>query len=226
MSFEKLLEKLTEADVLAKALPAGEGIGDDKKIQAAAADGAGDDDDDDDEAGDDNTDPGNGNGDGDDKPMAKSFMLSLDDGSQMEAFDGTEMIKSLTDRLELSERALATNEEQVLKSLNIAVDMISAQSVQMKDQGALIKSLQNQVTALSKSGRGRTSTLVPHEKPALEAVMAKSHAASMGRDEILAKSLTAMQSGRITGLEASGIENRLNMNIAIDPALLSRIAAN
>lgn len=228
MSFEDLLGKLNEVATLAKALPADAGDGDDKKIQAAAADGA--DGDDGEGAGaegaDDADDEDDKDEEGGDKPLAKSFMLSLEDGTQMEAFDGTDMIKSLTDRLELSETALKTNEEQVLKSLNVAVDLISAQSVQLKEQGVLIKSLQGKVSELAKSGRGRTSTLTVAEKPNLETSLAKSQPAGMGREEVLAKSLSAMKSGRITGLEAAGIENRLNMGIAIEPELISRISSN
>lgn len=233
MSFELLLGKLNEVATLAKALPAADASdGDDKKIQAAAADGAAlGDGDGDFVAGDEDGDEDEDDLDGD-KPLAKSFMLALEDGTPMEAFDGTDMIKSLTDRLEVSELALKTNEEQVLKSLNVAVDLISAQSLQLKEQGAmvqeqgsLIKSLQGKVSELAKTGRGRNSTLTVAEKPQLE-TMAKSQPAGMGRDEILAKSNSAMHSGRITGLEASGIETRLNMGIPIDQELISRISSN
>lgn len=244
MSFDLLLGKLNEVAVLAKALPADAALADDKKIAAAAGEEGQDGEDvgaDDDTGGDAGAgaagDDGDGDGDdndddGEEKPLAKSFMLALEDGTQLEAFDGTELVKSLTLRVETAESALKHNEDQVLKSLNAAVDLISGQSLQLKEQGALvkeqgvlIKSLQGKVSELAKSGRGRTSTLTVVEKPQLESTLAKSHTAEMGRDELLAKSMSAMQSGRITGLEASGIETRLNMGMPIDPELISRISS-
>ena len=236
MSFELLLGRLLQADVLAKALPAGDAAAaDDKKILAAAGDGADEDigGGDGDDGDDDGEDENENEDDGKENPFAKSFMLTLEDGKQLEAFDGTELVKSLTLRVETAESALAHNEDQVLKSLNAAVDLIAGQSLQLKqqgklvhDQGDLIKSLQSKVSELAKSGRGRVSTLTVADKPQLESTLAKSQPAGMGRDELLAKSMSAMQSGRITGLEASGIETRLNMGMPIDPELISRISSS
>jgi hypothetical protein len=235
MSFEQLLGRIAQAATLAKSLPAagnkkpgGDNASGDQSLAAKAGPEAEDSDEGDD------ADAGEGDGEGDkpkgdqggetnqDEPVAKSFRLTLDDGTEMEAFDGAELIKSLNERVQAAESAQKQNEAQVLKSLNAAVDLVSAQSVQLKDQGDLIKSLQARVDALGKTGRGRVSVLTVADKPQLETV-AKSQPAAMGGEELIAKALGAMKAGRITGLEASGIENRIRMGIAVDPELVARV---
>lgn len=235
MSFEQLLEKLNDVATLAKALPSESD--DNKKIQAAAGEDEGDGpdgedyDDDGDEGADDDQDAADGKKkkkpfppeDEGDAPMTKSFSLTLEDGTELEAFDGTELVKSLTTRVELAEATLASNEENILKSLNSAVEIISAQSVQLKDQGAMIKSLTDKVSAMARTGRGRVSTLTVNEKPQLESSLAKSGPASIPREELVLKALSAMKEGRISGFEASGIDTALNMGATISPELISRI---
>ena len=90
-------ELLAELETLAKAQPAD---GDQKIAAAAAEGGAGAPDDEDDEG---EADPAAGNGepDGDEgKPMAKSFRVTMPDGTEQEAVDGTALVKSLGDRLD------------------------------------------------------------------------------------------------------------------------------
>lgn len=233
MSFEQLLGRIAQAATLTKSLPGGGNKKPDgdstssDQSQAVKPNLEAEESDDAEGAGD-----GEGQGDkpqgeqggeaNQDEPIAKSFRLTLDDGTEMEAFDGAELIKSLNERVQAAESAQKRNETQVLKSLNAAIDLISAQSVQMKDQGELIKSLQAKVEALGKTGRGRVSVLTVAEKPQLETV-AKSQPATMGGEELIAKALGAMKAGRITGLEASGIENRIRMGIAVDPELVARV---
>jgi hypothetical protein len=243
MSFEQLLGRIAQAATLAKSLPAGGdknqggSSGGDKNADAGAAGNA------DADAQDDEDDGGDGGGasgsetqgqkqtdkQGDatsaatqDEPIAKSFRLTLDDGTEMEAFDGAELIKSLTARVQSAESTLKQNEAQVLKSLNAAVDLMSAQAAQLKGQDALIKSLQTKVDALGKTGRGRASVLTIVDKPQLETV-SKSQATTVGGEELIVKALGAMKAGRISGLEASGVENRVRMGIAVDPELVARV---
>ncbi|HEX7642007.1 MAG TPA: hypothetical protein VF472_07310 [Burkholderiaceae bacterium] len=235
MSFEQLLGRIKQAATLAKSQPAaeskdgdGDGAGGGLGTAAAAGDGAEDGEDGEgngDESGGKSGDKPTGEQDApasQDGPLAKSFRLTLDDGTEMEAFDGAELIKSLNDRVQAAESAQKQNEAQVLKSLNAAVDLISAQSAQLTEQRDLIKSLQTKVEALGKTGRGRVSVLTVADKPQLT-TLAKSQPAAMGGEELIAKALGAMKAGRITGLEASGIENRVRMGIAVDPELVARV---
>lgn len=269
MSFEQLTNRLNEIGDLNKALSAdADGAADDKKIADAAGgegegapagsgstgdagadgvdnaaganDGAGDDA----AAGADKA-PGNPEDEeeegeeGAGAPLAKSFALQLEDGTQVEAFDGTEMLKSFTDRLETMELFAQSSQGEIMKSLNMAADLISTQAhaiktanqtialqgQTIKQTGDLLKSLQERVEQLAGAGRGRASTVTLNDKPQADGVLAKSLVGQepMGREEVLAKSLAAMTAGRISGIEAASIETRLNMRLPIEATLLAKI---
>src|SRR5258708_16977497 len=122
MSVKALLDEL---DIMVKAQPAAGSADDDKKIAAAAADGDGkvegaDADPDKDGDGD-----GDNDGDGDGKGMAKSFKITLADGSEAEAVDGAPMIKSLGDKLDLTEATM-------LKALGQTMAIIKGQDAMIK----------------------------------------------------------------------------------------------
>jgi hypothetical protein len=179
------------------------------------------------------------------KPLAKSFSLQLEDGTEVEAFDGTALIKSFTEQLAAAGERLQTVElhaqshsEQVMKALGTAADLlagqahaiktanatIAAQGKALEETGALVKSLQERVETLANAGRGRASTVSMNEKPAADGALVKSMGEPMSKQEILAKSLAAMQTGKISGLEASGIETRVNLGLPVDPVLLAKIS--
>jgi hypothetical protein len=242
MSFEQLLETM---GTLAKAQPATETtVEGSKKIQAAAADP---------ENNDDQTNADNNGGDalaadgidpsGKGKPLNKSFLLTMADGSEMEAFDGTEMLKSLTARLEASEGELAAEiqrgqvtEDKVLKSLQAAVGLIAAQTETLKTQETMIKSLNERVGVLSGMGRGVRSVRAATElsgvqlntslNTSLNKSLTGGQGDAMSNQQILAKSLGAMKAGRITGLDATRIETSINLGIPLSAELLSAISGN
>ncbi len=211
--FQKLMEELntlqSDQEAMTKALPADDGK-DEDKIQAAAAEG-----------GSDHSEPdgdegmgGEGDGDGDEgKPMAKSFKFTLEDGTEVEAEDGTELVKSLITRMD-------TNESTMAKALETTVGLIKA-------QGDMIKSLTDQVKKLSGEGRGRKAVVSVVEKPGATAhtdTMAKSHQPEgMNADEFFAKALTAQKEGRISGTEIALAETMLNRGQAIPPSIVQRV---
>lgn len=209
--FEKLLGEIAslgaEQEAMTKALPADDGK-DEEKIQAAAAEGGSD--------GDADDNGGAGDGDADDmgadgKPMAKSFKLTLEDGTEIEAQDGAEMVKALSDRLEASEATMA-------KALGSAVDLI-------KGQAAMIKSLSEKVTKLSGEGRGRKTVVSVVEKPEPGAsTMAKSEPAGMSHDQFFAKALKAQQEGRLSGTDIAVAEACLNRGQEIPASIIQRVA--
>lgn len=214
--FDSLLQELDgmEED-LQKSMPAdGEdgADGDDDKIAAAAEDGNADaDGDGEDDVNTDGDDDGDDN-DGDDGRMAKSFTLKLDDGSEVEAVDGTELVKALMARVE-------TNEGQMTKALQSAVNLI-------KSQGDLIKSLQGQVAKLGDSGRGRKTLLtVTEKKPVSE--LRKSEGSEgdegMTANEFMAKALSAQAAGRITGSDVAVAESYLNRGLAVPDRIVNRV---
>lgn len=213
--YEKLLEEL---ETMAKAMPGDEGA-DDDKIQAAAAaanpdaDGDGEND----VTGDDLNpeglgDEGEGEGDGDDEEtMGKSFALKLEDGTELEAIDGTELVKSLMARVE-------SNEGTVMKALSTAVDLLGK-------QGNMIKSLQDEVKKLAGEGRGRKTVVSVSEKPVAGATMAKSQGAADGlsANEFMAKALAAQASGRLTGLDVARAESALNKGLPVPQDVVNRV---
>lgn len=207
--FEKLMGELsqlgTDQETMTKALPADDGK-DEEKIQAAAAESGLDGDGDADDMG------GEPDGDEDDKPaMAKSFKFTLEDGTEVEAQDGSELVKSLQARVEKTEG-------EMFKALETAVGLI-------KGQGDLIKSMQDQIKKLGGEGRGRKAVVSVVEKPGpSETVMAKSEPAGMSHEQFFAKALTAQREGRISGTEIAIAESCLNRGEAIPQNIVQRVA--
>lgn len=213
--FEKLMEELstlgTQQAELAKALPADDGK-DEEKIQAAAGEGGSDDG----EAGDGDADDKGGAADGDaddnkaGKPMAKSFKLRLEDGTEVEAQDGSELVKSLQERIEQNEGVMA-------KAMESAIGLI-------KGQGELIKSLSEQVKKLSGEGRGRKTVVSVMEKPApVASTLAKSEPTGMSHEQFFAKALNAQKEGRLSGTEIAVAEACLNRGEAIPQSIVARV---
>lgn len=198
-AFDKLLGEL---ETMTKALPA-PNMDDDNKIATAAGEG-GEDDEDKDKL------------DADGKPMAKSFQVTLADGSVVEAEDGTELVKSLLARIDGTEDTLA-------KALGSAVGLIKAQGEALAANTALVKSLQSKVAELSGEGRGRKTVVSVHEKPGTTLV--KSESEGMTHGEFMAKSNAAFTAGRISGKDFTVIDVSLRSNVAIDPALVSKVLA-
>ena len=207
--FEKLLGEIAdlgaEQEAMTKALPADDGK-DEENIQAAAAEGGLD--------GDADDEGGKPDGDDDDEgnaPMAKSFELTLEDGTRLVAQDGTEIVKSLRARVE-------QNEEQMSKALGSAVELI-------KGQSALIKSLSERVAKLSGEGRGRKTVVSVVEKPGPGAsTMAKSEPAGLSPEQFFVKALDAQKAGRISGTEIAVAEACLNRGEAIPASIVQRVA--
>lgn len=204
--FAKLMAELNtlgaDQEQMTKALPADDGK-DEEKIQAAAEDGG--------------LDVGGEGGEpepeGEDKApaMAKSFKFTLEDGTEVEAQDGAEMVKSLQARIEATEG-------EMVKALGTAVDLI-------KGQGDMIKSLQSQVAKLAGEGRGRKAVVSVVEKTNATEVMAKSVAQpGLSHDEFFAKALDAQRAGRINGLDIALAESCLNRGEAIPASIVARVA--
>lgn len=213
--YEKLLEEL---ETMAKAMPGDDGADDDKvQAAAAAANPDADGDGENDVTGDDLNpeglgDEGEGEGDGDDEEtMGKSFALKLEDGTELEAIDGTELVKSLMARVE-------SNEGTVMKALGTAVDLLGK-------QGDMIKSLQDEVKKLAGEGRGRKTVVSVSEKPVAGATMAKSQGAADGlsANEFMAKALAAQASGRLTGLDVARAESALNKGLPVPQDVVNRV---
>jgi hypothetical protein len=218
MSFKALLERF---ETLQKSLPA-EGSEDDDKIAAAAA-ASGD------------TPNGEGNGEGDEgvasgegdndelgegegEPMSKSFSITLDDGTVIDAQDGTELVKSLQEQVgALQGRidAQMSEGETMAKALETACSVI-------EKQDEMFKSLAAKVDALSKQGRGRSSVVNVAEKPA-PANVAKPGVEGVKSDDFMAKAMDKFIAGAITGRDVAIAENALAVGKPVPAELVSKV---
>lgn len=214
MSFDKLMAELNglaaDQETMRKALPAGDGE-DDQNIQAAAAEGGDMDDENDDVDGHEEPDGDEG------QPLGKSLgAVTLEDGTQVEAVDGTELVKSLMDQVEQFGQKQTASESQMAKALESCVTLI-------KGQGDLIKSLNDKVARLSGEGRGRKTVLNVSEKPAAGTQLAKSEPTGLTGAEFMAKSHAAFDAKKITGVELTTIDVCLRSGTAIDPSVIQKV---
>ena len=210
MSYEKLLDDL---ETLQKSYAADE---DDQKIQAAAADGDADNADEELDA---DGKPVAKKEDGDEdkaegNPFAKSFNGTTADGQEFEAIDGTELIKSLNERIDVMAKTADTEKSDLTKSLTILVDMI-------KGQGVLIKSLNERIEVLAKSGAGRKSVTAP----TMDMQKSLSDGAPLNAQGFMLKANAAFDAGRITGKDLTICDVALRHGAEIDQAIVSKIMA-
>lgn len=209
MSLSNLLEEMT---VFAKAQPLSDdpdGDQDDEDIQAAAA--AANADNASQEAG--AADGGAEDEGGDDKGLVKSFSFELEGGERVEAYDATELIKSLGASVE------------ALRGESLGV-MQQAFTL-IKSQAAELANLKKQVHELGSAGRGRKTVVTVAAKVAAPETFAKSADAEGGlsKAEFFAKAATAQSAGRITAADISVAEAYLNKGMPIPERIVSRVIA-
>lgn len=189
-------ELLDELQTLAKAMPeADENLEEENHAEPDGDEGGG--------PGDDDGDEPMAKSDCD-KPMAKSMSVTLPDGTEAEAVDGMELIKSFQSQLDI----MAEGSGKVMKSI----------SAHLKEQAELIKSLRSEVTALRSEGRGRKTVVTMAGAPE---PMAKSMTTP---SDVLAKCLDAQKAGKLTGLDVSMAEGYLNRGMPIPDRILSAIS--
>ncbi|MFD3263202.1 hypothetical protein [Phenylobacterium ferrooxidans] len=193
-SFDALLGELNND--LMKALPGADAGADEG---AAAGDG------DADKGGDDELDE-------DGKPvMAKSFKLTLEGGEEVDAIDGSELIKALTDRIE-------TNEASVLGVLRTVIDAFST-------QGELVKSLQAEVGKLANTGVRRKAVIAITERPVTEELAKSDASDTMSGEQFMAKAIVAQAAGAINGTQVATAEAFINSNKAPPAEIVAAVLA-
>lgn len=219
--FDKLLGELQAVDAqtntLAKALSAGEGGaggegGEGAGGDAGAGAGGGA------EGGDAGGEGGDGAGGGEGEGLNKSLKLIGADGKPIEVQDGTEMLKALSDELDQSSEVLAKAMSTAVHMIAQQGTMIGALSKQVKEQGALLKSL-------SGEGRGRKAVLNLHEKTEALAKggMGGQQPDAMTAGDFMLKAEGAYNSKKISGAEFTEIDVALRTRQPVDPALLRKV---
>lgn len=152
---------------------------------------------------------GEGDGDGDEgkdeKPMAKSMTVTMEDGTEAEAIDAEALIKSMQNIVDSSTEA--------------AGKVFAKQTDLLKSLSADIQSLKTEIAALKSEGRGRKSVVTM--AGAVEEPMTK---AMVTPSDILAKCLDAQKAGRLTALDVSMAEGYLNRGMAIPDRILGAIS--
>lgn len=209
---------LTELDTFSKALKAdcadGEGEGG-KKIIAAAEDGKeGKDKDKVDENG--------------EEAFGKAFTVTLDDGTKVEAFDGTAMMKALRDQNAVLTTQLVVveaNSGALLKSLQIASASMQDMRTELKNQGDLVKALKADIDRIGNQGGGRRAVISVHDKSTVTEAGGGNGNAKPTPSEILTKSMAAFNKGAINGLEVARVEARLGRGEPVPDELMDRINA-
>lgn len=150
--------------------------------------------------------------------LVKSFKVQTADGQELEAIDGTEMLKSL-------EQRVGAGEESMMKAVSGLITLV-------KGQGALIKSLSDQVKSLGGQGRGRKTVLAITEKAPLIKGGEAGHGVGSGAaegptvEEFMLKSEVAWQAGALTGQEYTTIDVACRMGKEIDPGLIKKVLAS
>ena len=129
--------------------------------------------------------------------LSKSLTMTDEEGNEIEAIDGTELVKSLVARLDTYEADIGEKDEVIMKSLNAMKDLVVGQS-------EMIKSLTDRLDAIGSEGRGRKSVVTITEKP--ESTLQKSEPAGMTHKEFMMKANAAFDAGRLTGLELTSAD--------------------
>ena len=191
-------ELLDELETLAKAMPEA-----DEKLEEE--DHAEPDGDEMGGPGDDDGDEPMAKSEGEAEPIAKSMSVTLPDGTEAEAVDGMELIKSFQSQMDV----IADGTGKVLKSM----------SAHLKEQAELIKSLKSDIDTLRSEGRGRKTVVTMAGAP--PEPMAKSMATP---SDILAKCLDAQKAGKLTALDVSVAEGYLNRGMQIPDRIVSVIS--
>ena len=166
-----------------------------------------------------------GDKDGDDKDdeyFGKSMSVTLEDGSQVEAFDGTEAIRGLHQRIDaLAEKIDGqAGNDMMAKALGGVGDGLKGLQGVVKDQGEMLKALRSEVATLRSSGTGRKATLSVHEKP----TAAPAQPDGLTPDQVMTKAMSAAEAGKITAREVATLESYFGRGLKPPADLLARIA--
>ncbi|EPT1451918.1 hypothetical protein ACVOZ6_003506 [Escherichia coli] len=207
------------AETLAKSEPAGEEIvkalpqedeADDKKIAAAEEDG---------KEGDDEEDEGEDKGEEFDKScgsMKKSF--TTEEGEEL--IDATEVLENL-------QKSFAQHDDVLAKAMPKIAELLGAQSKQLKEQGDLIKSMQETIATLGARGTGRKSTVTVMAKSTVAtqpAVATAPEEAPLTVQDLMVKANSLFDQKLLSGLQLTKLDVALRNGYAPDADVLQILA--
>ncbi|EIW6162808.1 hypothetical protein MF451_003805 [Salmonella enterica subsp. enterica serovar Saintpaul] len=207
--FEKLLETLNSIDAeqpeeMAKALPK-EGEDDKERVipakskESSESEEKDEDEDEEEEDGED---------------MEKCSMTK-----SMVTEDGEELIDA-TEILENLQKSFAAHDDVLAKAMPKMVELLSAQSAQLKEQGQLIKSLQDSVTALGARGTGRKSQVTVMTKSQVSSEP-KEEAQGITKESLMAKAMSLFDQQKLSGLQVNKLDVALRNGYAPDAEVMA-----
>jgi hypothetical protein len=168
-------------------------------------------------------------------PLVKSFKLVLEDGTEMEAQDATEILKCLVGEVEAVKAAAGAQVEELTKALGDAMGVIGDLTEGLKaTREDVLKlaqrgdELQASNTLLTKAlggignqGRGVRSVTLG-ARPNLGGAAAAATPKHTPQ-EILAKASSALAANQITATEAVRIQSAINLGEMPEQAILDRV---
>lgn len=161
----------------------GDDKADDKKIAAAARDGE-------------------KHSDAEEKEtFGKAFRVKLEDGTETEAFDGTQMLKALHAEHEGLRTVVESHEEDILKAFDLAIGTIRDLQTKVTEQDVLIKAMKTKVDTFGAAGVGRRTMLTIAEKLAPSAGITggsePARAAGPTASDVMAKAKFMAREGKL-----------------------------
>ncbi|EAB4417303.1 hypothetical protein D7B12_17895 [Salmonella enterica] len=225
--FDELLATLNAidadapAETLAKSEPAGEEItkalakekeADDKKIAAKEEEGE-------DEEGEEEGEEGEEK-DGEFEKSCGSMKKSLVNEEGEELIDATEILESL-------QKSFATHDEVLAKAMPKVVELLGAQSKQLKEQGELIKSMQETIATLGARGTGRKSMVTVLAKSTVASQPAAATApeeAPLTSQDIMVKANSLFDQKLLSGLQLTKLDVALRNGYTPDADVLAVLA--
>jgi actin-related protein len=172
---------------------------------------------------------------GKEEHMHKSFTLETADGKTVEVQDASELIKSLTtrlDQMDAGSTAAMQGFVDLMKSQGVLLKSMTEELAASKkiqgEQAELIKSLKGDVEKLGAAPAGRRAVLSLTERPSNPSteVLAKSGMPDgITVDDFFAKAFTQQNLGKITGAEIAVAEASLQHGQPVPEAIVKRVMA-
>ncbi len=154
-----------------------------------------------------------------DMAMGKSLRVQLDDGSEVEGIDGTELVKSLMDQNE----ALTARVDQIAKALTSTAAIVKGLHGTGHAHASLLKSMTADLATMGNQGAGRRATLHVHERAAAPAPAAATGPAAHA--DVMSKALKAQAAGSLNAFDVARIETYLNRGMPLPDDMTKALTA-
>jgi len=158
--------------------------------------------------------------------------LVLEDGTEVEALDGMEMLKALGERLDHTE-------SQATTALGMAVALLQGQQATIgelaksfatqteafNEQTELVKSLRADLDAVRNAPAGRKSVTVPVIPAGTmnKALDNDANEKGLPPQEFLAKCLDLQKVGKLSLQEVALAEAAIGSGVAVDPSIVAKV---